>query len=47
MSGYQVYSCGAPAMIDAAKRDFTQQCGLPADEFYADSFTWEADKHGA
>ena len=42
MSGYQVYACGAPAMIDAAKRDFTQRCGLPPDEFYADSFTYAA-----
>ena len=27
-------------------RDFVAQCGLPDDEFYADSFTSEADKHG-
>jgi CDP-4-dehydro-6-deoxyglucose reductase len=31
-------------MVDAARRDFTQQRGLPADEFFADSFTSEADK---
>ena len=43
LSGYQVYACGAPAMIDAARRDFTQQCGLPATEFYADSFTYAAE----
>jgi CDP-4-dehydro-6-deoxyglucose reductase len=43
MSGYQVYACGAPLMIDAAKRDFTQRCGLPADEFFADSFTYAAE----
>jgi CDP-4-dehydro-6-deoxyglucose reductase len=43
LSGYQVYACGAPAMIDAAKRDFTQKCGLPAEEFYADSFTYAAE----
>jgi CDP-4-dehydro-6-deoxyglucose reductase len=43
MSGYQVYACGAPAMIDAAKRDFTQQCGLPPEEFFADSFTYAAE----
>jgi CDP-4-dehydro-6-deoxyglucose reductase, E3 len=47
LSGHQVYACGAPVMVDAAKRDFTARCGLPADEFYADSFTSEADKHGA
>ena len=43
MSGYQVYACGAPAMIDAAKRDFTQRCGLPPEEFFADSFTYAAE----
>ena len=40
LSGYQVYACGGPAMIDAARRDFTTQCGLPAAEFFADSFTY-------
>ncbi len=24
LSGYQVYACGAPAMIDAARRDFAR-----------------------
>ena len=47
LSGYQVYACGAPIMVESAQRDFVAQCGLPADEFYADSFTSEADKHGA
>jgi len=46
LSGHQVYACGAPVMVDAAQRDFVQRCGLPAEEFYADSFTSEADKHG-
>ena len=43
LSGYQVYACGAPAMIDAARRDFTTRCALPEDEFYADSFTYAAE----
>ena len=43
LSGYQVYACGAPAMVDAAQNDFLARCGLPADEFYADAFTSEAD----
>jgi CDP-4-dehydro-6-deoxyglucose reductase, E3 len=47
LSGHQVYACGAPVMVDAAQRDFTARCGLPAEEFFADSFTSEADKHGA
>jgi CDP-4-dehydro-6-deoxyglucose reductase len=47
LSGHQVYACGAPVMVESAQRDFVARCGLPADEFYADSFTSEADKHGA
>ena len=43
LSGHQVYACGAPAMIDAAKRDFAQQRGLPPEEFFADSFTYAAE----
>src|SRR3954470_17020599 len=43
LSGHQVYACGVPVMVDAAKRDFTQQCGLPEEEFFADSFTTQAD----
>jgi len=43
LSGYQVYACGAPAMIDAARRDFTTRCRLPEDEFFADSFTYAAE----
>jgi CDP-4-dehydro-6-deoxyglucose reductase len=46
LGGHQVYACGAPVMVDAARRDFVQRCGLPADEFFADSFVSEADKHG-
>jgi len=43
LSGHQVYACGAPAMIDAARRDFTQLRALPAEQFYADSFTYAAE----
>ena len=44
MCGIQVYACGAPVMVEAARRDFSAQCQLPPDEFYADSFMTEADK---
>ena len=44
LSGYQVYACGAPAMIDAARRDFARQCRLPEGEFFADSFTYGAEE---
>jgi CDP-4-dehydro-6-deoxyglucose reductase len=43
LSLFQVYACGAPVMVDAARRDYVAQCQLPADEFYADAFTTEAD----
>jgi len=39
MSAHQVYACGAPVMVTAARRDFISRCGLPEEEFYADSFT--------
>ncbi|MES2536402.1 MAG: CDP-6-deoxy-delta-3,4-glucoseen reductase [Pseudomonadota bacterium] len=43
LSGYQVYACGAPVMVDSAKRDFVALNKLPEEEFYADAFTSEAD----
>jgi len=43
LSGYQVYACGVPVMVDAARRDFIAKCGLPEEEFFADSFTTQAD----
>jgi CDP-4-dehydro-6-deoxyglucose reductase len=46
LSGVQVYACGVPIMVDSARRDFTHACGLPIDEFYADSFTTQADLAG-
>lgn len=46
LSGHQVYACGAPVMVDSAQRDFVAHCNLPLDEFFADSFTSQADKHG-
>lgn len=39
MSAHQVYACGAPIVIESARRDFTAQCGLPEEEFYSDAFT--------
>jgi len=43
LAGYQVYACGAPAMVDAARCDFVQRCGLPEIAFHADSFTFGAE----
>ena len=45
LSGYQVYACGAPVVVDSAQRDFSDLAGLDEAEFFADSFTSEADKH--
>ncbi len=42
LSKHQVYACGAPVVIDAARRDFAAKCGLPENEFFADSFTLAA-----
>lgn len=43
LSEHQVYACGAPIMVDSARKDFIQLGGLPEDEFFADAFTTEAD----
>jgi CDP-4-dehydro-6-deoxyglucose reductase len=44
LSGYQVYACGAPIVVDSARLEYSDLGGLPEDEFYADSFITEADK---
>jgi len=43
LSGHQVYACGAPIVVDSAQADYAV-AGLPADEFYADSFVTEKEK---
>ncbi len=43
MKDFQVYACGAPVMVNAAKNDFSSKCHLPEEEFFADSFTSAAD----
>ena len=44
LSDHQVYACGAPIVVDSARADFSASAGLPEEEFFADSFTTEADK---
>ncbi len=46
LSGHQVYACGAPVVVDAARASYCGERGLPPEEFFADAFTSEADKHG-
>jgi CDP-4-dehydro-6-deoxyglucose reductase len=44
LSGHQVYACGAPIVVESARTDYSARAGLPPEEFFADSFTSEADK---
>jgi CDP-4-dehydro-6-deoxyglucose reductase len=44
LSGHDVYACGVPAMVNAARRDFVEKCGLPPDRFFADLFLTAADR---
>jgi CDP-4-dehydro-6-deoxyglucose reductase, E3 len=46
LSGHQVYACGAPIVVDSARAEYSASAGLPPDEFHADAFTSEQDKHG-
>jgi CDP-4-dehydro-6-deoxyglucose reductase len=39
LSNYQVYCCGAPAMVDIAHQAFQLQ-GMLEDEFFSDAFTY-------
>jgi CDP-4-dehydro-6-deoxyglucose reductase len=39
LSGYQVYACGAPLMVDSARQAFVAR-GLPEEAFFADAFTF-------
>jgi CDP-4-dehydro-6-deoxyglucose reductase, E3 len=40
LSGYAVYACGAPVVVEAAHREFTTRRGLSNDSFYSDVFTY-------
>jgi CDP-4-dehydro-6-deoxyglucose reductase len=43
MQDYEVYACGAPIMVETAKKDFIAKCNLPEDSFFADAFLSQAD----
>jgi len=45
LSGHEVYACGTPLMVEAAKRDFGSLCGLRDDAFFADEFLTEAERN--
>ena len=38
LSGHEIYACGTPTMVDAARRDFTAQRGLPDESFFSNAF---------
>ncbi len=40
LSGYQVYACGSPAVVEGAHRDYTTLRKLPEQEFFSDAFTF-------
>ncbi len=40
LTGYQVYACGSPAMVDAARKACLGH-GLPEDEFFSDAFAFQ------
>ena len=44
LSGHQVYACGSLIVVESARDAYTALAGLPAEEFFADAFTTEADK---
>ena len=43
LSGHEVYACGAPIVVESARRDYAA-AGLPEHAFFADSFTSAKDK---
>ncbi|MCB2017694.1 MAG: CDP-6-deoxy-delta-3,4-glucoseen reductase [Hydrogenophaga sp.] len=43
LSGHEVYACGAPIVVESARRDYVA-AGLPEEAFFADSFTSAKDK---
>lgn len=40
LSGYEIYACGAPVMVQAAHRDYTARHDLPEQAFFSDMFTF-------
>ena len=38
LSGFEVYACGAPVVVESARRDYVAECGLDPNHFFADAF---------
>lgn len=45
LSGYDVYACGAPAMIETARHELSTRCNLAPEAFFADAFTFALDSN--
>lgn len=43
LSGWEVYACGAPVMVEAAHTSFIAERQLPAEAFYSDAFFLSKD----
>lgn len=43
LAGHDIYACGVPAMVEAARRDFETTRGLSPSDFYCDAFVTPAD----
>jgi len=43
LSAHEVYACGAPGMIAAARADYLGKAQLPEDAFFADAFEFAAN----
>lgn len=43
LSGHEVYACGAPVVVDAARTSYIGLRALPEEAFFADAFTSAAD----
>lgn len=42
LAGHQVYVCGAPVLVSAAREAFVKHRGLPPADFYSDAFATTA-----
>ena len=43
MQQFEIYACGAPIVVESARKDFSAKCRLPEDAFFADAFTSAKD----
>jgi CDP-4-dehydro-6-deoxyglucose reductase, E3 len=45
LSDHEVYACGVPIMVESARADFTKQCRLAVERFFADAFVPGHEAH--